>query len=181
MKSRSGLQLMPVILILQVTAAYGDSPSPTVQDLPLFTIGKSQNKNQVQYSVHVDDHCVPRAKTPVFAYWHMLELGPTRVAPLLSREYRAYGIANQRVTEQHSDGGQVSLALRALPKRPILVKTFKGSSGACRALATLTIAGKPAHLFDVYVKLNWHLGVDYLFLRGWSTDRSRILSEKLSM
>jgi hypothetical protein len=81
----------------------------------------------------------------------------------------------------NSDGGQVSLALRALPKRQILVKTLKGRNGDCRALATLAISGKPAQLFDVYVKLNWHLGVDYLLLRGWSMDRTQILSEKVAM
>ncbi len=116
----------------------------------------------------------------VFAYWRMLELGPNRVAPLLSREVRAYGIANQRVTALQSNGGQVSLALRALPKRQILVKTSRENSGVCRALATTAISGEPAHLFDVYVKLNWHLGVDYLLLRGWSIDGKIIVKEKLA-
>lgn len=181
MKSLSALRLIPVVLILQVTAAFGVSPSPEVHDVPLFTIGKSQNRNQVQYAIHLDERCVPSSSAPVFAYWHMLEVGPNRVAPLLTRELRAYGIANQHVTAQRPDSGQISLALRALPKRPILVKTLKGRDGSCRVLATLAIAGKPAQLFDVYVKLNWHLGVDYLLLRGWSMDRTQILSEKLAM
>ncbi len=179
MKPAGVVALISFVLVLRVTPALGDPPARTIQAVPLFTIGKSQNKNQVQYSVHVDDHCAPMPGAPVFAYWNMLELGPTRVAPLLSREYKAYGIASQRVTTHDPDGGKIRLVLRALPSRTILVETLRGRSGACRALATVTIAGTPAHLFDVYVKLTWVLGVDYLLLRGWSMDGTRILDEKL--
>jgi hypothetical protein len=111
----------------------------------------------------------------------MLELGPTHVAPLLSREFRAYGITSQRVTTHDTDGGKIRLVLRALPSRPILVETVRAPNGACRGLATVAIAGKPAHLFDVYVKLTWLLGVDYLLLRGWSMDGTHIVKEKLGM
>ena len=179
--ARVVVRLISLSLILRVTPARGDSTTPTSRALSLFTIGKSQNKNQVQYTVHVDDHCVPVPGAPVYAYWHMLELGPTRVAPLLSREYRAYGIASQRVTTHDINGGKIRLVLRALPSRPILVETVRAPSGACRALATVAIAGKPAHLFDVYVKLTWLLGVDYLLLRGWSMDGTHIVKEKLGM
>ncbi len=172
-------RLISIALVLRATPALSEPPTRTIRAVPLFTIGKSQNKNQVQYAVHVDDHCVPMPGAPVFAYWNMLELGPTRVAPLLSREYKAYGIASQRVTTHDPDGGKIRLVLRALPSRTILVETLRGRSGACRALATVTIAGTPAHLFDVYVKLTWVLGVDYLLLRGWSMDGTRILDEKL--
>ncbi len=172
-------RLISLILVLRVTPALSDPPARTIQAVPLFTIGKSQNRNQVQYAVHVDDHCVPMPGAAVFAYWHMLELGTTRVAPLLPREFRAYGIASQLVTTHDTDGGKIRLVLRAVPNRPILVETLRGSNGACRALATVAIAGTPAHLFDVYVKLTWLLGVDYLLLRGWSLDGTRVLSEKL--
>ncbi len=59
----------------------------------------------------VDDQCVPISVARVFAYWRMLELGPNRVEPLLSRERSAYGIANQRVTARGAVGGKVCLAL----------------------------------------------------------------------
>lgn len=178
---RRGAVAWLAALFLWVTFAMGDSPAHSVSAVSLFTIGKSQNKNQVQYAIHVDDQCVPMPGAPVFAYWRMLELGPSRVEPLLSRELRAYGIANQRVTARSAVGGKVHLALRAMPNRPILVETLRGRNGVCRALANITIAGKPAHLFDVYAKLNWHLGVNYLLLRGWSLDGAHILSEKLGI
>jgi hypothetical protein len=69
--------------------------------------------------------------------------------------------------------------LRALPSRPIVIETKRGADGVCRALATVTIAGSPAHLFNVYAKLKELFGVDYLLLRGWSVDGTRVLKEKL--
>jgi Domain of unknown function (DUF4833) len=171
-----------LILALSVglIAAPADSAEPKAHAVSLFTIGKSQNKNQVQYAVHVDGQCVPIPGAPVFAYWRMLELGPTRVEPLLARELSAYGPTSQQVTARRADGGEVRLVLRALPNRSIVVETRRAADGTCRALATVAIAGSPAHLFSVYVKLTWRLSVDYLLLRGWSMDGTRILTEKLS-
>jgi hypothetical protein len=109
----------------------------------------------------------------------MLEPGPNRVAPILSREVDAYGVASQVVTSHATDGGKIRVVLHALPRRPIVVETRRGSDGVCRAFAALTIVGQPAHLFNVYVKLKWLLGVDYLVLRGWAKDGTHILREQL--
>jgi hypothetical protein len=143
--------------------------------LPLFSISKSENKNQVQYAVHANAQCAAASAAPVFAYWRMLEQGATRVAPLLSREQAAYGIASQSVDAE----GRVRLVLRAVPSRPIIVEIGRSDAGACRALANLPISGSPAYLFDVYLKLKWPSAVEYLLLRGWSRDRSHVLTEKL--
>ena len=43
--------LIFVGLILRVTSARGDSTTPMSRTLPLFTIGKSQNKNQVLFKI----------------------------------------------------------------------------------------------------------------------------------
>jgi hypothetical protein len=169
-----------VSLALGLAVAPAAAPKPQAHTLSLFTIGKSQNKNQVQYAVHVDAQCVPASGAPVFAYWRMLELGPNRVEPLLPRELSAYGPASQLAATRGADGGKVRLVLRALPDRPIFVETRRAAGGTCRAFATVPIAGSPAHLFNVYVKLTWHLSVDYLLLRGWSLDGARVLSEKLT-
>jgi hypothetical protein len=69
--------------------------------------------------------------------------------------------------------------LKALPDRPILVETSRGSSGDCRVLGTVTVAGAPAHLFNVYARVKWLFGVDYLLLRAWSLDGSRVITEKI--
>jgi hypothetical protein len=167
-----------IVLSSSVAAASGASRPPTGKVVPVFSIAKSQNKNQVQYVVRVDDQCKPTSPAPLSAYWRMLELGPTQTEPLLSREQRAYGLASQVFVAGDRNGGQVRAVLNALPDRPVIVVTSRGRDGACQALATLTIAGVPAHLFNVYVQLKWD-GVDYLLLRGWSMDGSHVVQEKL--
>jgi hypothetical protein len=147
--------------------------------VPVFSIAKSENKNQVQYVIQLDDSCVPVGAAPVSAYWRMLEDGPTKTAPILRRENRAYGLSSQAIVARSNGGGTVRIALNALPSRPVTVQASLGSDGACRALAVMPIAGEPAHLFNVFAQLKWD-GVDYLLLRGWSMDGSRVVTEKIS-
>ncbi len=54
----------------------------------------------------------------------------------------------------------------ALPDRPLAIVASRASDDTCLALATTSIAGGPAHLFNVYVHLRWY-GVDYVLLQGW--------------
>jgi Domain of unknown function (DUF4833) len=176
---------MPYRLLLILFASSGgvasaQSPPPSHWLVPVFSIAKSENQNQVQYVVRVDDRCSPVGPAPVSAYWRMLARGPSEIAPLLSREVRAYGLASQVVVDRQPTGGQVRAVLRALPDRPLTIATSRGSDGACHALATVVIAGAPAHLFNVYVHLRWY-GVDYALLQGWSMDGSHVLREKIRM
>jgi hypothetical protein len=143
--------------------------------VPLFSIAKSENKNQVEYLVRVDDRCVPIPRAPVSARWRMLEEGPHRVAPLLPREQGAYGIASQTADTQ----GEVRVVLRALPSRPIVVQAARAKDGSCHARAKVTINGAPAFLFNVYLKLKG-FSVSYLLLRGWAPDGTRVVTEKLT-
>lgn len=155
--------------------------APVSSEAQLFTIAKSENKNRVQYVIRLTADCVPTPGTPVYAYWRMLEQGPTRVAPLLAQEGRAYGLASQQVVPPLTAGaaGAVRVALAAVPARPVLVETWRTSDGTCRALATVDIAGAPAHLVNVYVRLKFPLSVEYLLLQGWSMDGTRRVEEKL--
>ncbi|HEX4447271.1 MAG TPA: DUF4833 domain-containing protein [Polyangiaceae bacterium] len=174
------LRLLPAALVVLAgagTARAQATPGASAV-VPVFSIAKSENRNQVQYVVRLDDHCAPSGPAPVSAYWRMLEKGPMQTAPLLSREVRAYGLASQAVVDGDASGGRVRAVLKALPQRPLLIVTSRGADGSCRALATVVIAGAPAHLFDVYVHLRWY-GVDYVLLQGWSTDGSRVVREKL--
>jgi len=175
--SRSVLLL--AMLGLRATAASASLPPPAGKMVPLFTIAKSENKNQVQYVVRLDDQCAPVGRAPVSAYWRMLESGPAKVAPILPREERAYGLSSQTVLASDASGGQVAITLKALPDRRLTIETSRGRDGECRAVATTSIAGAPAHLFNVYVRLKWD-GVDYLLLQGWSMDGSRVVRETIT-
>lgn len=164
-----------VAIVLATGTARADAPAPPRASVPLFSITKSENKNQIAYALYVDENCAPASGAPVFAYWKMFEKGPTRTAPMLSREAKAYGLVAQRV-----DGEKVRIALKAVPSKPIVIETSRGAQGACQALSTTTIAGVPAHLFDVYVRLKGIFGVDDLLLRGWSMDGKAVVQEKVT-
>jgi Domain of unknown function (DUF4833) len=144
----------------------------------LFSISKSENRNEVVYAIHLDAQCMPVGDAPVFAFWHMNEKGPAVIESLLGREERAYGIGHQQVVARGSDESRIEVTLRALASRPIVVKTRPGA-GHCDAWSALPIAGESAYLYNVYVKLKG-LGVDYLLLSGWAMDRTRVLHEKVS-
>ncbi|MGO9832594.1 MAG: DUF4833 domain-containing protein [Polyangiaceae bacterium] len=168
-----------VALDSHALAARADQPQADGTIVAAFSIAKSENKNQVQYVVRVDDHCAPMGPTPVSAYWRMLESGPTRTAPLLPREVAAYGLTSQAVVANDASGGAVRIVLKALPSRPLTIFSSRGGDGQCRALVTASIAGTSAHLSDVYVHLKWD-GVDYLLLRGWSMDGSHVVRETVA-
>jgi hypothetical protein len=150
-------------------------------EAPVFTITKSENRNFVQYVVRVDAQCAPVPGMPVYAYWRMLEQGPSSTAPLLAREVRAYGLASQQTVSPVTPGaaGAVRVVLAAVTDRPVLVETWRTSEGACRALPSTRIAAAPAHLSNVYVRLKSLFGVEYLLLQGWSMDGTHRLEEKI--
>jgi hypothetical protein len=143
-----------------------------------FFVAKSENRNQVHYGVHVDAGCSPLGAAPVFAYWRMLEHGPSATEPLLSREVPAYGLADQRVVERGLEGGRTAVRLRALGNRTIDVVTTS-RDGACTATATTSIDGQPAVLASVYAQLKWPWGVDYLMLSGRALSDGHPVRERL--
>jgi hypothetical protein len=145
----------------------------------LFTIAKSENHNQVQYAIHVDERCAPAGAEPVFAYWRMLERGPSATEPLLAMEAPAYGVRSQSIAGASDDRGFVRVVLRAMPDRAIEVETRRTESGECHATAVTTIAGTPARLFNVYAKLAWPFGVESILVQGWSIDGRAVVRQRI--
>jgi hypothetical protein len=177
MMGRRAVTFLALVALIGTFARAESASAPRA--LLLFSISKSENKNQVQYAVRVDDNCQPLTPAPVFAYWRMREKGPVVTEPLLAHELDAYGIASQATTRT-ATGGVVQLVLRAVRGRPITVEVYRTASGECQALSTVAILGTPSHLFDVYAKLKWPFGVEYLLLEGWSMDGTRVIREKLA-
>jgi hypothetical protein len=157
--------------------AHADAPGPRDKVIPLFTIAKSENKNQVQYTVRVDEQCVPAGPAPISAYWRMLERGPSVTAPILPIEVQAYGLVSQTRVASGAGGGEVHAVLHALPGRPVTVVTSHAADGSCRAAAEVSIGGASANLFNVYIRLKWD-GVDYLLLQGFAPD-AHVVREKV--
>jgi hypothetical protein len=169
-----------VVLWLGLVArvASGDDGPVSRERLRLFSISKSENKNQVLFEVRLDAQCRPVSDAPVFAYWRMLERSADAVEPLLSMEARAYGIERQEVVERGETGGTIRIALRALPQREILVKVGRGGTG-CAAEASTLISNTRAHLSNVHARLAWPFGIDSLLITGWAEADGHLVRETL--
>jgi hypothetical protein len=146
----------------------------STHDAPLFSLTKSENKNEVVYAIHLDAHCAPMGEAPVYAFWRMNERGGI-IEPLLSREEPAYGIGAERVLARDADGGVVDVTLRALPSRHIVVRTRRRDA-TCETSTTLAISGAQASLTNIDVKLK-PFGVDYVVVSGRTT--SGVVREKI--
>jgi uncharacterized protein DUF4833 len=84
-------------------------------DLPLFAIQRNKNANEVQYRLHVDDHCQIVADKPVDAVWKLLAESPEKTEPLTDLEQMVYGVTHQKVIENW-----VSFNLRSLEQFSLL-------------------------------------------------------------
>jgi len=138
-----------------------------------FFVAKSQNKNQVHYGVRVDDKtCTPAGNAPVWPYWRMLEKGPNVIEAITSSEQKYFGIDRQEV-----EGPTVRIVLHGLPSRPVVIQTWRDSSGACLASSTMTIAGSLRRLYSVFVAIKF-FSLDHLDITGW-TDDGAVVRERI--
>lgn len=171
---RAGL-LLTVMLVASTLASFAAASGKTAP--VFFVITKSQNENQVHYAMHLDAECRPVGDGPVFAYWHMIERGPTVYEQLLAREQGVYGISRQ-TRRDAPEGPEVVVTIAALPKRPLVVRPTKGADGKCRIAAYTTLAGvERATIQQVHAVLAWPFGVRYLQLLGRAPD-GRAIEEK---
>lgn len=120
----------------------------------VFYISKSDDRNRVDFGIHLDEHCIPLGKSAVFPYWREFENSPpVRVHGLGLFEYIPYGISEQRTIRRTSSGGTHWMKLRQLDKLPISITTKKEADGHCSSEARAVINGKEAMLTYAYVKL----------------------------
>ncbi len=153
------LALVTTGVALAAPAQAGTVPSA-------FFISKSENKNQVHYSVDVDAQCMPSGSAPVRAYWRDIEDGKVVIKPLKGMEEPAYGIKFQRVLKV-GDGRQiVEMAVRGLPSRVVHIET-KSVDGKCVAEARAVVKDETVTLVEVFLKIGF-LRVDYARFIGRS-------------
>jgi hypothetical protein len=110
----------------------------------LFFVQRNTNRNEVHYSIRYDaDSLKPVAHEPIVGYWKMLEKGPDVTEPITLFELAAYGIISQKIT-----GNEVTIKLRALPEREILICPEPGAAGTYAA--RISIANQSAILTHFY-------------------------------
>jgi Domain of unknown function (DUF4833) len=124
------------------------------KDLNLFVIQRSKNANEVQYRLHVDDHCRIVSEKPVEVFWKLLAESPEKTEPLTDLEHIAYGAAHQHVAENW-----VSFRLRSLEHyRPLEQRSVKATAiydphtSACAPIVHTEINTQWAALERIYVQ-----------------------------
>jgi hypothetical protein len=151
----------------------------------VFAIGKSDDGNQVQYGLRLDQDCRPVGNEPVVGYWREYDRGPG--SPLLAFSWidrTAYNVDNQKVAPR-SDGGvdepgpAVTMTIRAASNRLIEFWVFPGALGGCRAEARTPIAGRPAVLKLIYLQLGGFIFPQWVELRGVAIDDGTAVKERV--
>ena len=153
-------------------------PLPVAELQSIFHISKSENRNQVHYGASVDANCRPIGAAPIYAYWRMLERGPTRTEALLDREQPGYGLAAQQVVTRTNHGGTVRVQLRAWPDRAIRIDLFRAHKG-CGARAQLDIQHQPAVIQSIYIDIGFLFSINYAQVRGIRVTDGHPVQEKL--
>jgi hypothetical protein len=145
----------------------------------VFAIGKSDDGNQVQYGLRLDEQCKPVGKEPVVGYWRTYDLGPT--SPLLPFSWMdklAYAIDRQAVFPRGPEGPAAEMTIRTASKRLIELFVTPGPDGTCRGEARTPLRGRPAVLKLIYVKLTG-IFIDWVELRGVALDDGQEVKERV--
>jgi len=129
------------------------------RDLNLFVIQRSKNSNEVQYQLHVNDHCQIVSDHPVDAFWQLREVSPEKTEPLSDLEHMAYGVANQKVAEHWVSFDLAVLEhFRALEQRSITATVrYDPHTATCTHSVQTTINGQVATLERIYVQADERL------------------------
>jgi hypothetical protein len=123
-------------------------------DVPLFSIQRSKNANEVHYRLLVDDQCNIVSDKPVEVFWKLLAESPEKIEPLTALEHIAYGVAQQKVVNNW-----VSFHLRSLEHlRPLEQRRVKATAiydphtAACAPIVQTEINTQWAALERIYVQ-----------------------------
>ena len=123
-------------------------------DVPLFSIQRSKNANEVHYRLHVDAHCRIVSDQPVEVFWKLLAESPEKTEPLTELEHMVYGAAHQHVADNW-----VSFRLRSLEHfRPLEQRRVKATASydphtaACAPIVQTEINTQWAALERIYVQ-----------------------------
>ncbi len=109
--------------------------------LPLFTLRRSANQNELRYEVRSTPAGF-KTDDPIYVYWIMnAEKGQQETLTGMERRW-AYGVSVREATPT-----EVTFSLRALPDRLITVKR-----DGDRTHALLTLSGELSELTEVFIQ-----------------------------
>jgi hypothetical protein len=158
--------LAGLVLSLLATSARADDPRFHPNDVrSVFLIGKSDDRDEVHYGIHLDKDCVPVGEQPVYAYWLQVEKGPNITEDLNLLDRSVYGVKGQSVTRRSTDESKVLMTVKAAPDRTVAIVLHK-QDGKCIADPIATINSAPARLDRVFIHIAGFLRVDWVEIRG---------------
>lgn len=142
----------------------------------VFYISKSDDRNRVDYGIHLDANCGPRGGEPIFHYWRRFEPGQPRFGELSYMDRRAYGIRSQRVATRSATGNWVDMRMDRLPNRRFLVLTRRNGS-TCEARVRTRIAGQDAWLDHVFLQVRNFMSIAYARFHGVTVEGGEPVQE----
>ncbi len=143
----------------------------------LFFVSKSDDRNRVDYGIHLDRACLPVGRAPVFAYWRRFEPGAEPLGNLNTLDEQVYGIRQQAVRSTAPNGSWVELRINGLPDDRILILIQRLPEG-CQARAHATLSGRPVYLQRVHAQLASLVGIDHLRLHGVDRQTGAAVTER---
>lgn len=143
----------------------------------IFHIAKSDDRNRVDYGIHLDSSCQPVGDAPMYAYWHRFEPGDDRYGDLGAFDARLYGVASQSVRTRTDAGSWTEMRVRALPDYRVLVLSQR-TEGGCVARARALVNGRPAFVDRVFVQLGGPFRVAHITLTGVDAQTARPVRER---
>jgi hypothetical protein len=158
------------MMTMLVTLCLGTAP---VHELALFSVQKSDNRNEVVYFVSVDAACALASDRPVTVRWHMRERGENVWEELLAIERPIYALGEQVAIDAHT----VATFARAAPEHAFVV-TVAETPGGCTAHASLSRDGQLVEISNVSVELGL-LSVKRATLFGRSLPTGRPVMQRL--
>lgn len=166
-----------VALLLSATVAHAN-PNFGADDVrTVFHIAKSNDRNRVDYGIHLDAECQPVGRAPVYAYWHRFEPGEALFGDLNVLDQRIYGIARQAVRTRTPNGSWVELRVEALRSMRILILIQRAESG-CVARAQIEVNRRAAFVDRVFVQLRGSFEVEYVVFRGVDVQSAEPVVER---
>lgn len=172
------LKVVLPLAVLLATATSHAQPRFGPQDVrTVFHIAKSDDRNRVDYGIHLDEQCQPRGANPIYAYWHRFEPGQATYGALNAFDTRVYGIASQRVHTRSERGTWTEMRINALSDLRILVLTQRTAEG-CIARARIPVNSRPVFVDRVFVQLSGPFSVEHVEFHGVDASTSAPVSER---
>lgn len=144
----------------------------------VFFISKSDDKNRVDYGIHLDENCFPVNDHAVFPYWRELERTPVRIHGINFVERIPYGFSGQGLVSRSATSADYYVRLRQLD-RVVGIALKKQADGTCSATPRAMIGGVVAILVSVFAKISGPMSVDYIDIHGKDFNSGAPIDERV--